>query len=85
MNQRKKHIFSGTHLNLEQGLKPVITETAITGNDPFPLFIIQDLPDLNARTLHSYRNPHLKLHLPPLLFCFGLNFSKISKNYHFLS
>ena len=31
-------------------------------------------PDLNARTLHSYRKPHLKLHLPPQLFCFGLNF-----------
>ena len=31
-------------------------------------------PDLNARTLHSYRKPHLKLHLPPLLFCFGLDF-----------
>ena len=40
----------------------------------FPLFIIQGLPDLSARTLHSYRKPHLKLHLPPLLFCFGLNF-----------
>ena len=46
---------------------------------------IQGLPDLNARTLHSYRKPNLKLHLPPLLFCFGLNFWKISKNDHFLS
>ena len=31
-------------------------------------------PDLNARTLNSYREAHLKLHLPPLRFCFGLNF-----------
>ena len=32
------------------------------------------LPDFIARTLHSYRNSHLKLHLPQLLYCFGLNF-----------
>ena len=51
----------------------------------FPLFLIQNLPDLNARTLHSFRKPHLKLHLLPYFFVSVLIFRKFQKNYHFFS
>ena len=65
----KVSLKNQTSKNLQAGLVEYAQKYGVKS-----LPVTQGLLNLNTRTLHSYRKPHLKLHLPPLLFRFGLNF-----------